>query len=46
MYDTQSDTYRGSKHTLSNINSSTPFEIKYHFRAILLKIIRNSDTYL
>ena len=29
----------GSKHTLSYIHSMTPFEIKYHLRAILLKII-------
>ena len=36
----------GSKHTISYMNSVTPFEIKYHLRAILLKIIHNSDTYL
>ena len=36
----------GSKHTLSFINSTTPFGIKYHLRAILWKIIHISDTYL
>ena len=36
----------GYKHTLSYINSMTFFEIKYHLRAILRKIIHISDTYL
>ena len=36
----------GSKHTLSYINSVTPFEIKYYLRAVLWKIIHISNTYV
>ena len=36
----------GSKHILSYINIMTPFEIKYHLRAILWKIIHILDIYL
>ena len=45
MYDTQGDTYNRFQ-TYTWINSMTPFEIKYHLRAILWKMIHISDTYM